>query len=57
MKLFSYERICVSGISAALGMPSGVAMAATIPADIAQYYGYMLRTTQKLMYSLWLSSN
>jgi hypothetical protein len=25
-------------------------MAATIPADIAQYYGYMLRATQKLMY-------
>jgi hypothetical protein len=31
-------------------MPGGVAMAATIPADIAQYYGYMLRATQKLMY-------
>lgn len=26
------------------------AKAATIPADIAQYYGYMLRATQKLMY-------
>ncbi len=25
-------------------------MAATIPADIIQYYGYMLRTAQKLMY-------
>ena len=25
-------------------------MAATIPADIAQYYGYMLRVTQKLLY-------
>lgn len=25
-------------------------MLATIPADIAQYYGYMLRTAQKLMY-------
>ena len=25
-------------------------MAATIPADIAQYYGYMLRAAQKLMY-------
>lgn len=31
-------------------MPGGVAMVATIPADIAQYYGYMLRATQKLMY-------
>lgn len=45
-----YERTCVSGISTALGMPGGVAMVATIPADIAQYYGYMLRATQKLMY-------
>ncbi len=25
-------------------------MAATIPADIIQYYGYMLRAAQKLMY-------
>ena len=49
-EVIKYERACVSGISAALGMPGGVAMAATIPADIAQYYGYMLRATQKLMY-------
>ena len=40
----------MSGISAALGMPSCVAMAATIPADIAESYGYMLRFTQKLIY-------
>ncbi len=46
----AFERNCVSGISAALGMPGGVAMVATIPADIAQYYGYMLRAAQKLMY-------
>lgn len=45
-----YERACVSGISAALGMPGGLAMVATIPADIAQYYGYLLRTMQKLLY-------
>lgn len=49
-EVIKYERNCVSGISTALGMPGGVAMVATIPADIAQYYGYMLRTTQKLMY-------
>ena len=49
-EVIKYERNCVSGISVALGMPGGVAMAATIPADIAQYYGYMLRATQKLMY-------
>ena len=49
-EVIQFERNCVSGISAALGMPGGVAMAATIPADIAQYYGYMLRATQKLLY-------
>ena len=40
----------VSGISAALGAPGGVAMAATIPTDIMQYYGYTLRAAQELMY-------
>lgn len=49
-EVIKYERNCVSGISAALGMPGGVAMVATIPTDIGQYYGYMLRATQKLMY-------
>ncbi len=49
-QVIQFERNCVSGISAALGIPGGVAMAATIPADIAQYYGYLLRATQKLLY-------
>lgn len=49
-EVIKYERICVSGISAALSTPGGVAMVATIPADIAQYYGYMLRATQKMLY-------
>ena len=49
-QVIAYERNCVSGISTALGMPGGLAMAATIPADIAQYYGFMLRAAQKLMY-------
>ena len=48
--VIQYERICVSGISTALGVPGGAAMVATIPADIAQYYGYMLRATQELLY-------
>lgn len=49
-EVIKFERNCVSGISAALGAPGGVAMVATIPADLAQYYGYMLRAAQKLMY-------
>lgn len=48
--VINFERTCVTGISAALGAPGGAAMAATIPADIIQYYGYMLRAAQKLMY-------
>ena len=49
-EVIKYERNCVSGISAALSMPGGISMVATLPADIVQYYGYMLRATQKLMY-------
>ena len=49
-EVIKYERNAVSGISAALGMPGGCAMVATIPADITQYYGYMLRAAQKLLY-------
>ncbi len=49
-EVIKFERNAVSGISLALGMPGGVAMAATIPADIAQYYGYMLRAAQKMLY-------
>lgn len=49
-EVIKFERNCVSGISAALGAPGGIAMVATIPADLVQYYGYMLRATQKLMY-------
>lgn len=49
-EVIKFERNCVSGISAALGAPGGVAMVATIPADIIQYYGYTLRATQKLLY-------
>lgn len=30
--------------------PGGFAMVATLPADIVQYYGYLLRATQKLLY-------
>lgn len=48
--VIKFERNCVSGISAALGTPGGVGMVATLPVDIIQYYGYMLRATQKLMY-------
>lgn len=37
-------------LSAAAGLPGGLAMAATLPADLAQYYAYVLRILQKLAY-------
>lgn len=49
-QVIQYERNCVSGISLALGAPGGAAIFATLPTDITQYYGYMLRTIQKLLY-------
>lgn len=49
-EVIKFERNCVSGISAALGAPGGFAMTMTIPAEIVQYYGFMLRATQKLLY-------
>lgn len=48
--VIEFERNCVTGISTVLGAPGGAAMVATIPADIVQCYGYMLRAAQKLMY-------
>lgn len=49
-EVIKFERNCVSGISAALGMPGGAAIAATLPADIVQYYAYTLRAVQELLY-------
>ncbi|OBA43998.1 hypothetical protein [Gordonia sp. 852002-51296_SCH5728562-b] len=40
----------VTAISAAAGVPGGFAAFGTVPADIAQYYGHVLRVVQKLAY-------
>lgn len=45
-----YETNKVSSISFVAGLPGGFAMAATIPADLAQYFGFILRIMQKLAY-------
>lgn len=39
-----------SGFSFAAGMPGGIAMAGTIPADLLQYYGFALRLAQEIAY-------
>lgn len=46
----NYETLKVSSISFASGIPGGFAMAATIPADLTQYYTHVLRIIQKLAY-------
>jgi len=46
----NYETSRVTGLSAAAGIPGGWAMAATIPADAAQFFGHIIRMLQKLAY-------
>ncbi|MCM2411176.1 MULTISPECIES: EcsC family protein [unclassified Streptomyces] len=45
-----YETAKVSALSAAAGFPGALALPATVPADLAQYIGHMLRISQKLAY-------
>ncbi|MET7764530.1 hypothetical protein ABZS71_21820 [Streptomyces sp. NPDC005393] len=45
-----YETAKVSALSAAAGIPGILALPATVPADVAQYFGHMLRIAQKLAY-------
>ena len=40
----------VTALSVAAGIPGGLAMAATIPADLVQYFGHIMRVSQKLAY-------
>ncbi|AQQ52261.1 hypothetical protein [Planococcus lenghuensis] len=40
----------VTSISAVAGIPGGLAAFGTVPADIAQYYGHVIRVLQKLVY-------
>ena len=42
-QVIDYETNKVSAISFAAGLPGGAAIAATIPADVAQYFGFMLQ--------------
>jgi len=46
----THETAMVTLISTAAGIPGGWAMAATIPADIAQFHAALIRTSQKLAY-------
>lgn len=46
----NYESIKVTAISTATGIPGGLAMIGTIPADVLQYMGHLLRVMQKIIY-------
>jgi hypothetical protein len=46
----NYETAKVSALSAAAGLPGLVFLPATVPTDLAQYFGHMLRIAQKLAY-------
>ena len=52
--------LLASGTSVLAGLPGGIAMAITIPADVAQFYGFSLKLAQELGYiygyeDLWAS--
>jgi len=44
------ETISVTAISTAAGIPGGFAMVGTIPADLVQFYGFVIRIAQELAY-------
>lgn len=49
-KLINNRTLKSTGASFIAGIPGGLAMAATIPADMLQYYGVALRLAQELAY-------
>jgi len=46
----NYETVKVTGISAVAGIPGGLAMAGTLPADTIQLFAHVIRMLQKLAY-------
>lgn len=50
MALISKRTMQSSAVSFAAGLPGGIAMAATIPADALQFFGTTLRLAQELSY-------
>lgn len=46
----NFETAKVTALSTAAGIPGGLAMLGTVPADLAQYYAHVLRVVQKIAY-------
>lgn len=49
-KLVNERTLTSTGLSFAAGLPGGIAMAGTIPADTIQFYGIALRLAQEISY-------
>lgn len=49
-KVINAEVLKSSSLSFASGLPGGFTMAATVPADMAQFYAYTLRLAQEISY-------
>ena len=48
--IIRYETGKETALSTVAGIPGGLAAVGTVPADLAQYYGHVLRVVQKLAY-------
>ena len=46
----AFETTKATGLSTLAGIPGGFAMIGTVPADLVQYFGHVLRIAQKLAY-------
>lgn len=49
-RVIEFETKKCSAISFATGIPGGIALAGTVPADLIQYFAHVLRVEQKLAY-------
>lgn len=61
-RIVNERTLTSSGLSFAAGLPGGIAMAGTIPADTIQFYGIALRLAQEISYlygaeDLWENGN
>ena len=48
--VIDFETRKCAAISFAAGIPGGIALAGTVPADLAQYFAHVMRVEQKLAY-------
>lgn len=50
LSVIDFETKKCAGLSFAAGLPGGITMAGTVPADLAQYFAHVMRVEQKLAY-------